>query len=302
METTLEFINHACLRIDCGSTTLLCDPWFDGTVFNDSWAPLVTGHLKPLGQNLAIWISHEHPDHLHFPTLRKIREQFQGSATVYYRRQTNSNVGDAIKKLGFEFVELSEERSQEIAPGLKLTSYPRGSDAAVVIQAGAKTFLNQNDCLLSRKQVKAIRARFPKIEAWFFQFSLAGYYANEDQPKALARARDGHVDLIRSYFAVLQPDTYVPFASFVYFCKPGNWYLNAHRVSPQEALATVPPGRGQLLWPGDLLAPGAAEERNAKNVELWDKAAQVVKPHALAPSPEWSTLERAARDCFANRA
>ncbi len=56
--------------------SILVDPWFSGKVFNDSWELLNETNIDDLDlSNLKyIFISHEHPDHLSWSTLKKIKK------------------------------------------------------------------------------------------------------------------------------------------------------------------------------------------------------------------------------------
>ena len=71
----VKFINHACIQIFYGEFSILIDPWFDGKVFNNSWKLLKDTDLKNVDfTNLKyIVFSHEHPDHLNFDTLKKMK-------------------------------------------------------------------------------------------------------------------------------------------------------------------------------------------------------------------------------------
>lgn len=290
MKPDIRFHGHACVQIDYRDTTLLCDPWFAGAVFNSSWA-LLREHfpdIKRFRKNLAIWVSHEHPDHLNFSALKLLREQIQGPIRLYYRKQSNPNVREAITKMGFDLYELESKEPTHIGEAFTITSYPQGTDSALVIKTGSTMTLNQNDCLLRRRACSEILRRHGAIDLWLFQFSLAGYYGNEDEPERLQGAHERHLDLIEEYFVLLNPCIYVPFASFIYFCKPGNAYLNSYRVSPREALNAVPPGRAQLLWFDDSLLWDHWQERNEKNLNLWNQVwpAQATSPHTYASEEE----------------
>ena len=37
----LEFINHSCVIISNENTSIVMDPWIDGSVFNNSWNLLI---------------------------------------------------------------------------------------------------------------------------------------------------------------------------------------------------------------------------------------------------------------------
>ena len=67
MKNYIQFINHASLLISNGNKSLLTDPWYSGSVFDDGWSLLFENSYEEI-QNLLnqvnyIWVSHEHPDH-----------------------------------------------------------------------------------------------------------------------------------------------------------------------------------------------------------------------------------------------
>jgi hypothetical protein len=209
--------------------------------------------------------------------------------TVYYRSQPNPNVREAVAKLGFEVVELSPHEEIRIAPDLAITLFPTRRDSALVIRAGDRVILDQNDCRLLPGEVDAIRRMFPRIDVWFFQFSLAGYYANPDDPEGLSRAHTWHLDLIRSYHEAFRPGIFVPFASFVRFSKAGNAHMNRYAVGLDEVIAALPGAPVQILAGGDALLWEGWEERNARNLTLWRErfaSGGTVTPHRPVPEEE----------------
>ena len=64
-----KFYNHSSFLID----DILVDPWFSGSVFLSSWDLLseLKYNINSINYNY-IFISHEHPDHFHIPTLKEI--------------------------------------------------------------------------------------------------------------------------------------------------------------------------------------------------------------------------------------
>ena len=270
------------------SGLLLMDPWFEGDVFNESWSLLVPPDLSAIdfARLRHIWISHEHPDHLHFGSLRAIRQRASGPVTVYYRRQSNPNVRQAIERLGFPVVELTPHQEVTLASDLAITLFPTGSDSALAIRAGARTLLNQNDCRLSPVETRAIQRSFPRIDAWCFQFSLAGFYANADDREGLARAKAMHLGLIAKYAEAFRPSIYVPFASFIYFSKTANAYLNEWAVTVDEVLAKLPQLPTQVLWAGETLWWGDWQSRNPISAARWREAYRApkqIKPQQTVP-------------------
>ncbi|MEE3328853.1 MAG: MBL fold metallo-hydrolase, partial [Myxococcota bacterium] len=156
-------MNHACIRVSYGSESLLCDPWFSGRVFNDSWGLLEETDVDTLELDRVrhIWISHEHPDHLHFPTLRALRERLSGEVTVYFRKQKRPHVRNALEGLGFRFVALTAGEVCRVGPDFSITPFESEDDCALVIEAGDRIILNQNDCRLSEADCRKIKKRFP---------------------------------------------------------------------------------------------------------------------------------------------
>ena len=72
--TEIKLLSHASILINAKGLKILTDPWFFGTAFNDGWDLSPEPDLLNIEELIAdvdlIWISHEHPDHLHFPTLK----------------------------------------------------------------------------------------------------------------------------------------------------------------------------------------------------------------------------------------
>ncbi|MFQ5458012.1 MAG: MBL fold metallo-hydrolase [Myxococcota bacterium] len=282
---TVRFVAHACIAIEHEGSLLLTDPWLDGKIFNDSWAladapGLATADLARIRH---IVISHEHPDHLHFPTLRRIRDRVSGPLTAYYRAQKNSNVREAIRKIGIEVVELGPREECLIAPGLSVTNFPCRQDAAQVFRLGDRVLLNQNDCRPLPDDVRALNRAFPRIDLWFFQFSLAGYYANEDDHAGLLRAKASHLRLIGEYFEAFRPAIFVPYASFVLFCKETNAFMNRWAVGLDEVIAAFPEMPVQVLRPGDAVLWQDWTARNRKNLDAW--AAVPGRSEKIHPHP-----------------
>lgn len=284
MTLPVRFINHACVAISPegeggGGEILLTDPWFSGEVFNRSWNLLIDGDwsLVDWPRVRHIWISHEHPDHLNFPTLKEIRNRVTGPGplTLYYRAQKNKNVKEALEKMGFAVVELLPEVELRISDKLAITTYWRGQDTAAVIRCGEFVIVNQNDCQLKNAVARRLKRdalrRYGCIDLLLFQFSLAGYYANADDPEGLRRARENHLAMIERYVGIFEPRVYVPFASFVYFCKTANCFLNDWAVPLDEvaALSSLG-GRVQVCTPGDVVQADAQDaSAQAQRIAYW---------------------------------
>ena len=75
--TEIRFINHACLVIKMDELTFATDPWIYGSAFCNGWwlaQPSPSDAFEVLNKCDFIYISHNHPDHLHPESLQRIRK------------------------------------------------------------------------------------------------------------------------------------------------------------------------------------------------------------------------------------
>lgn len=267
----VQFHSHACISIEVEDQILLTDPWFDGEVFNNSWALRVKPDLARIDFDRVrwVWVSHEHPDHFHLPSLRAVRDRVRGPLTLLYRKQKNSNVKRAAEALGYRVIELEAGVTTPAWGNVSLTSFPFRTDTMLVVEADGRVLLNQNDCQPDADAVEFIRARFPNIDAWLFYFSIAGYHGNQDDKEQLALARQMRLEQLTHYYHVFRPRIFVPFASFIVFCRQANDYLNNWTVSIDDVLEHCSALPVQILWGGDTLLWEQWEVRNEVNAERW---------------------------------
>ena len=78
----VRFVSHASFSVESKGTTLLTDPWLVGKVFNNGWRLVGPPAPVPLEKVDYFWISHQHPDHLNFPTLKSIPPRERGRIAV----------------------------------------------------------------------------------------------------------------------------------------------------------------------------------------------------------------------------
>jgi hypothetical protein len=270
MTTNIHFHSHACVTLSVNSGTVLCDPWLFGRVFNEGWAlqPEPDIEAIPWKKIRWIWISHEHPDHLHFPSLRAIKERVSDTTKVLFRQQANKNVVEAIRGLGFEVSEITDQCPTRLDEDLLVTSFEAGADTALLLETPDRVVFNQNDCKLSRRELKRVRQSVERIDLWLYQFSLAGWSWGLDEEK-LRCARAEHLLQVEAAYATLTPSMLVPFASFMYFCCKENCYLNEYRVSVEELTENLADIPVQVCQPGDEVLWREWSERNKSRIEYW---------------------------------
>jgi hypothetical protein len=266
----IKFLNHSSFFIDTEGYILIVDPWYSGKIFNNSWSLLRDTDDDCLDYSKVkyISISHEHPDHLHWPTLKQIKQK-TGDVTILFPKRINSGVMDECIKLGYKFQYISHFEENKIEDNLSIFAYPDGHDSALIYQIGDLIVLNQNDAYLDEKIVSIVKEKFSKIDLWLFQFSLAGYYGNRNDPKSIIEnGTEFHIQKFIDYQNHFKPLMSVPFASYVYFCKEYNNYINDYAVTLDEILKRVNyktqiPFYNQEI---DLYS----NEMNEMNLEKWN--------------------------------
>tara|TARA_R100001509_G_scaffold36170_1_gene19282 strand:- start:2392 stop:3516 length:1125 start_codon:yes stop_codon:yes gene_type:complete len=273
----IKLVNHACFSFSHKTDGYIVDPWFKGSIFNNSWRLVSEGGDAP--ENLKyIVISHEHPDHLHWPTLKKLASP---DITIILCERNNDNVESNLKKLGYNVLSLPNQREHDLN-GLRIEFIRQGHDHTVVFNDGETVMVNQNDCHLSEAMANYIKVKYPVIDIWWMQFSLAGYYGNLDDKGSLWGANKKHRDMFSSYRKTLNPRVAIPFASFVYFCRDENKALNNYRVTLQSILDE---NEGtQILYKGDFVLNENYKERNSLSISKWesdfDAAREIESPAA----------------------
>jgi len=73
----IKFLNHACLIVKSEALTFATDPWLMGSAFSNGWwlsERTPVNAFEEINGCDFIYISHNHPDHLHLQSLRNIRK------------------------------------------------------------------------------------------------------------------------------------------------------------------------------------------------------------------------------------
>jgi UDP-MurNAc hydroxylase len=260
----VQLIGHAAVLVEAGSARVLSDPWFTGKAFNHSWAQLPPANVPPrlYDEVTHLFVSHEHPDHFHPPTLKAMPEAFKQRVTVLFQALHTPKMVDAFHKLGFPNVtSLHHKKAQEIAPGVTALLYQVGQmDSALVLEHEGVRVANLNDAPTSPADLAWLRRHAGKCHVVLNQFSFAGYAGDPDPSAVLPRKAAAVLDDVVAAHRALDADVTIPFASFVYFCTKDNFELNRWANTPADLVERFSPEglRAVVLRPGDAWEVGAA--------------------------------------------
>tara|TARA_B100000242_G_C43032996_1_gene481408 strand:- start:383 stop:1777 length:1395 start_codon:yes stop_codon:yes gene_type:complete len=235
---SIRIVCHACVLITIGKIRILCDPWLMGDVFNNSWSlQLKSQRLDLLTKEdinslTHIWISHEHPDHCHFPSLKFLSNQFEdiSKITVLVKKDIRfmENIFPELRKLGFKKIKnLNHLEEYKIVDNLSISIFHRRNvDSALLIFLNKKPIiLNINDAVLSNNDCNLIKKRFGNFKILINQFSIAGFNGILDE-RELKKLKDERLKIMINQHKCLQANVTIPFASFMWFSRQDNRHLN----------------------------------------------------------------------------
>ncbi len=279
MSFDIKFINHACFQIVKDNFSILVDPWFSGRVFNNSWELLrETDIVKDnidLSKLTHIFISHEHPDHLSWKTLGQIRKHCKQDIEVLVPSRNNTNVLDNLVKMGFSARYCDPYKLHTVEKyDFSFLFLKNNFDSAIVFDIDEKIIFNKNDCEFNESELTQIKNNIfknRKIDYLFNQFSLAGYYGNKEEVEKINLSKQKHVSDIILAHKILQPDISIPFASFIYFCRESNKYLNEYIVRPEELLSIEENISFFIPYFYENIPKSLNIEKSLINAEKWNK-------------------------------
>lgn len=235
----IEFVNHSSFIVRYNGVSVICDPWIEGSVFNNGWS--LISKTKFTYEDYAniqyIWFSHEHPDHFYPPNIVKIPDEYKKNITVLFQYTKDKRVVDYCKKLNFkQVVELMPDEWYEVAPNFKvLCEHFEEGDSWIAFKTPQLTYLNTNDCgITTEKQAKKILSKIGgSVDILFSQFSYAYGIGNPEDKAEREKAALAKLNLYKLQCDVFKPKVTIPIASFVYFSHIENYWMNDSVNTPR---------------------------------------------------------------------
>lgn len=304
---TIEFVTHASVLIHAGNIHLLSDPWIEGTAFDDGWALLSP---PPQGYSIFertthIWFSHEHPDHFAPAVLKKITPEVRARIVVLLIDIEDKKIAKFCRGLGFKEVrELTPAGRfnvwHSLGEGVSMMVGAVDDDSWCAVRSGGKLVLNINDCVLqTAEQLDAIRAHIGSApDVLLTQFSYAQWSGNPEDVEFRRSEARRKLNEVRLQIERLKPQYVIPFASFVEFCHPENFYMNdgVNRIDDVAGFIAVTGAQPIVLYPGDVWSVGDGQWDSAPAIERYLRDLDDVPSRPLVKSQpvEVSELKKQA--------
>ena len=280
----LQFINHSCILVSDGSTSVLCDPWFKGAVFDNGWR-LLNENSHDINQIAFdyIWLSHEHPDHFSIPTLKDLK----GGRRFLYQATNDRKVFNYLQGKGHEVIEVPDQK-ETVVGTLKCTLFTcDGYDSAMLFRfPDGSTFLNVNDARVELGGVlESIAKSAGTVDTIAIQFSYANWAGNAGDSEIPRDQHESVLDRVIQVRKALKPKQTILFASYVYFSHVDNFYWNDHFWLKPAVAKLNAEGTGVVIIPCPnqtiLVIPAVGTdyaESNQHAIAFWEGKHRDAKP------------------------
>jgi hypothetical protein len=234
----LRTLGHACavLYRDGETPLLATDPWLLGSVYWRSWwlqhYPS-TDEIDWVAKSPTVYVTHEHPDHFHMPTIRRL-----GPAPIYlFPALAERGYLDYMRQRGYRAEVVVPLRWRAIAKDVSILSIPIWcDDSLLLVDTPTALILNLNDAKPLPPVVRAIRRvadRIGKPRVLLCSYSpasLVNSFVDEAGIVSLKPARH-YVDYVCRLCDALAADFYLPFASQAAFHRDDSCWANRYRTT-----------------------------------------------------------------------
>jgi len=214
----LRWINHATVHIECNGVSLITDPWLFGPAFMTGWwlpTPSPEDALDLLKSADLLYVSHNHPDHMHAETLSIINKD-KLIITPNFKSGSSEKI---LKNMGFsnvrplEFLEIFE-----VTEGFQLSILKSGDfrdDSGIYIYAnGHESILTVDSNFLNAH----VLPRNIDLLLTSFAGGASGFplcfndFSESEKEQIIKRNRNFEKTHVLGYLNVTQPKYYMPYA------------------------------------------------------------------------------------------
>ncbi|WP_186313320.1 Rieske 2Fe-2S domain-containing protein [Halorubrum salsamenti] len=244
----ITLVSHAALLVEYGDFSLLMDPWIDGHAFLGGWTqyPPPTHDVETLANDIdALWITHEHSDHLHPPTL----EKFDADIPVYVPELNYQRLASRLEDVGLTNVHsLPTGSAYELADNLEAVCFESEStwnDSILLLNCGGFRILNVNDAGVNWNVYNEVNS--VDLIASGFSFGASDYpimwdHLSEAETEQMIHNRnEGQLDKCEQLVEMFDPNYFLPFAKFFELVPPSHadYRAQIQRNRPRDVITRL---------------------------------------------------------------
>ena len=232
--TKVRFLNHACLLFTSDHLSFATDPWIVGSAFSNGWWLANSSPddaLTALNKCDFIYVSHNHPDHLHKESLEYIRKDMPILTADFLSGSTKR----ILEQYGFTDIEALDFSTVLTSPDdqFSMTVLKSGDfrdDSGLFFENGVFR------CLLTVDSNHLNFGRFPKVDLLCSSFAggASGFplcfdnYDQSEKEAILKRNRSAIKATNKANIIGTQAKYFMPYAGFFSEKASRDSYINQH--------------------------------------------------------------------------
>jgi CMP-N-acetylneuraminate monooxygenase len=256
-DLNIRFLAHACLLFTCDSINIITDPWIQGPCFLNGWwhnpAPSKDAIDQLFNADL-VYISHNHPDHMHEDTLVKLCQHRPDIPIVIPNFKTKS-AERPLRNLGFtNIIPLAFNQIHKLAEhDIYISILKSGDfrdDSGLYLSYGKKQALISVDSSALNHYVLPTEIDFL---ATSFAAGASGHpwcFDHYSEDKKLQITHKRHLAVKKSilkYIDVCKPRSYMPYAGYFSEAAPRDKYIKKNNIKNSQQSITQ---QVNNLYPG----------------------------------------------------
>lgn len=276
-------LGHASFLVETNSIRFLLDPWIEGKCFFESWSPLIDIDIENDIKNVDyIWFSHEHPDHFHPASVKKLLNYFKKvDFKVVFQRTIDGKVKKFFKSIyNIDIIELGNSKTLEINDQTSLKINSCGVyDSYIQIKDSEYCFTHLNDCQFYKiNQLNfAKKFSYKRKHILSSQFGLAHLPCDFHDDKNINKHIEDKISCFVEQINFLKPDYFIPSSSSVHFCHEENQHMNKTRINPYNLRNKINFGQFLLGDKSIVFDFKKNKTHQDKNLELSNKYEKILK-------------------------
>lgn len=217
-DLTIRWLNHAAVYIEANGISFITDPWLFGPAFMTGWwlnEPSTLDSTELLKEVDYIYISHNHPDHLHPETLRLVSKDKKIIVGDFETKSTEKY----LRALGFtNIISLGFNDIYDIVPNFQISILKSGDfrdDSGIYFNLNGYQVLLTVDCNFLNSNILP-----QKIDLLMTSFAggASGFplcfdnYSIEEKKKVILRNKLAIRSSVINYLKATSPINYLPYA------------------------------------------------------------------------------------------
>lgn len=242
----LETLGHAALmlRDENNQPLLLTDPWLKGSCYWRSWwlqnYP-TDAEWDELNKVKYCYVTHEHPDHFHTYTIRKMNDAIEFVAP----QLPEENISAFLNSIGKKSRVIEYLKWHTLSPSVRVLSIPLyNDDSVLLIDTPSAFIINQNDSKPTTSQWKQLVRFLDKhcpsgkkrvLLSSYSPASIVNSFLKNSERVSMKQKKD-YIEYICRNCDLLKIDFFMPFASQVIFYRSDSNWANSFKVGYDDAV------------------------------------------------------------------